>query len=62
MQATNDFGNAKIIRNKQLYSNTTGLVETGYLIKAYVKSIYGPLSPQYKLISGIKLTRKKEIS
>lgn len=62
MQATNDFGNAKIIRNKQLYSNTTGLVETGYLIKAYVKSIYGPLSPQYKLISGIKLTRKKEIA
>jgi hypothetical protein len=61
MQATTDFGNAKIIRNKQLYGNS-GLIETGYLIKAYVKSIYGPLSPQYKLISGIKLTRKKGIS
>ncbi len=59
MQVNNDFANAKINRDTQLYGTATGLVDTAYNIKAYVKSIYGPQNPKYKLISGIELTRKK---
>ncbi len=59
MQANNDFSNAKIIRDARLYATTVGLIDTAYHIKAYVKSLYGPISPQYKLISGIEFTRKK---
>ncbi len=59
MQAYNDFDNAKILRDNKLYAPNTGIFDTAYAIKAYVKSLYGPRSPQYKLISGIELTRKK---
>jgi hypothetical protein len=59
MQAYNDYANAKIIRNNRLYATKTGIVDTAQAIKAYVKSLYGPGTPQYKLISGIELKYRK---
>ena len=59
-QATTNCSNTRIIRNNQLYAPQTGIIDTAYNIKSYIKSLYGPSSKQYKQISGIKFTRKKE--
>lgn len=54
-QATANWSNARINRNQALYANQTGIVDTAASIKTYVKSLFGPTSPQYKQISGISL-------
>jgi hypothetical protein len=59
-QANTNYSNTKIIRNNQLYAPLTGIIDTAYYVKSYIKSLYGPSSKQYKQISGIKFTRKKE--
>ncbi|MFM6953653.1 MAG: hypothetical protein ACKOWL_01550 [Sphingobacteriaceae bacterium] len=59
-QANTNCSNTKIIRNNQLYAPQTGIIDTAYNIKNYIKSLYGPTSQQYKQISGIQFTRKKE--
>jgi flavodoxin len=45
--------NARIARNKVLYSPLTGLVDLSVDVKNYVKSVFGATSPQYKQISKI---------
>lgn len=51
--------NARIARNEILYKKDTGLVATALNAKAYIKSVYGASSPQYKQVSGIKFTTLK---
>ena len=51
--------NSRISRNDILYNDQTGLVNTANEVKKYVKSIFGATSPQYKQISGIKITKPK---
>lgn len=51
--------NARISRDKGLYTPKTGLVDTANDVKDYVKSIFGYSSPEYKQISKIKFTSPK---
>lgn len=46
--------NARISRNKILYDPETGLVRIANDVKAYVKSAFGALNPQYKQVSKLK--------
>lgn len=51
--------NARIARNTLLYAENTGLVDRSIAVKAYIKSVFGATSPQYKQLSGLKFTRSK---
>jgi hypothetical protein len=44
-------------RKQVLYADGTGLVEIGLNTKTYIKSVFGPNSPEYKQISGITFTK-----
>lgn len=55
--AATPLSNARISRDTVLYKEGTGLVEIALSTKAYIKSVFGPSSPQYKQVS--KLTFKK---
>lgn len=52
--------NARIDRNKTLYTKTNNLVETAQEVKKYVKSVFGATSPEYAQISSLKFTIKKD--
>lgn len=54
-----EISNSRILRNKTLYAENTGLYDTAMEVKKYVKSIFGATSPQYKQISSIKFTTLK---
>jgi hypothetical protein len=49
--------NARITRNKVLYEETNGVVDTSLGVKAYVKSLYGASSAQYKQVIGLKFVK-----
>jgi hypothetical protein len=51
--ATTALTNARIARNEALYDETTGLCQLAASMKAYVKSLFGATSPQYKQISKL---------
>jgi len=51
--------NARITRNKILYGEGTGVYDIAMAVKQYVKSLFGPASPQYKQISGIIFTKTR---
>ncbi len=57
ISAANPLSNARISRNEVLYKADTGLVDIALSTKAYIKSIYGATSPQFKQVS--KLSFKK---
>jgi hypothetical protein len=46
----------RTVRNEALYNPTSGVVALAAFVKAYVKSLYGPNSPQFKQISGLRFT------
>lgn len=52
-----DFSNARIERDTLLYAPNTGLLDTAFDVKKYIKSIFGAASPQYKQVSSLKSTR-----
>jgi len=54
-----NLSNARIARDKGLYTDKTGLVDIANEVKDYVKSIFGYNSPEYKQISKIKFTKPK---
>lgn len=54
------YSNTRISRNNILYADNTGLVNVALDVKKYVKAIFGATSPQYKQISSIKFTNRKE--
>lgn len=51
--------NARIRRNELMYKEGTGLVYIAKDVKSYIKSLFGPRSPQYKKIAGIQFRIKK---
>ncbi len=50
--------NQRINRNQILYDNDHGLVKTAQDVKTYIKSVFGPASPQYKQISGLAFKKQ----
>lgn len=59
INASTPYKNAMIARNKILYLETSGLVDTALEVKKYVKSVFGATSPQYKQISKIEFKKQK---
>lgn len=52
--------NSKFIeRDKILYTPETGLYDIVQYVKKYVKSVYGPVAPEYANISTIRFTRQR---
>lgn len=47
-------------RNEVLYARETGLPALAHSVKAYVKSVYGASSPQYKTVSGVIIKQVKK--
>ncbi len=45
--------NARLMRNNILYNEKTGLVDTAMDAKAYIKSLFGAVSSQYRQVSGL---------
>ncbi len=54
-----NLSNARIARDKGLYTVKTGLVDIANEVKDYVKSVFGFNSPEYKQISKIKFSKPK---
>lgn len=52
--------NARIARDKALYSSDTGLLDIATDVKQYVKSVFGGTSPQYDQVKSIKFSKKKD--
>ncbi|OFY26396.1 MAG: hypothetical protein A2275_05260 [Bacteroidetes bacterium RIFOXYA12_FULL_35_11] len=50
---------SRIERNKILYDEKKGLYEVAMEIKAYIKSVFGATSPEYKQVSKIKFTKPR---
>lgn len=57
--ATTNFSNARIVRTKLLYTPVTGLVDVAGECKAYVKSVFGATSLEYKQVSKIHFKKQK---
>ena len=51
--------NARITRDSTMYFGTKNLVDRASLVKAYVKSVFGGGSPQYKQVSGLEFRRPR---
>ncbi len=60
MQSYTDWSNARIARYTQFYAKTTGFADTANLIKAYIKSIFGATSQQYKQLSPLQFSHPKQ--
>ena len=58
--ASIQLSNARIARNELLYKPLTGIVDTAFDFKVYIKSIFGATSPQFKQISKLKFVNKKD--
>lgn len=56
INAATPLSNARIARNDVLYKEITGMVSIVAAVKAYIKSLFGATSPQYKQISSLKYT------
>lgn len=54
------WSNSRIVRDELMYANDTGMVDIAMQIKAYLKSVYGISSPQFKQISSIRFKRTKD--
>jgi hypothetical protein len=50
------FSNSRIVRDKTLYDESTGLVTAAAEVKKYVKSLFGASSPQYKQVSKLQFS------
>ena len=59
LTATIQLSNARISRDENLYKPLTGLFDIAADTKMYIKSIFGATSPQFKQISKLKFTLKK---
>lgn len=51
--------NSRISRDKVLYDETTGLVDTALEVKKYIKSVYGSTSLEYAQVKGIEFRKVK---
>ncbi|MGV8964478.1 MAG: hypothetical protein ACOH2V_14005 [Candidatus Saccharimonadaceae bacterium] len=57
--STIPLSNARIARNQFLYKTDTGLVDIAMNVKAYIKSVFGASSAQFKQVSALKFTSVK---
>ncbi len=55
--AYSTLSNARILRDKTLYKEDTGLIDTAIEIKKYIKSIYGTTSPEYAQVKGLQFKK-----
>ena len=55
-----ELDNARNIRNEILFKPLSGMVYIASDAKTYIKSAFGATSPQYKQISKLKFTTKKD--
>ena len=46
--------NSRIARNEVMYKPLSGLVDIAFDTKVYIKSVFGPSSPQYKQVSKLE--------
>lgn len=49
--------NARLQRNMGLYDDVSGLVYVGKSAKIYIKSVFGPSSPEFKQVSKLKFIK-----
>ena len=49
--------NARMARNRVLYTPLTGLVDVALDAKTYIKSLFGATSPEYKQVAKIDFTK-----
>ena len=49
--------NARMARNRALYTPLTGLVDVALDAKTYIKSLFGATSPEYKQVAKIDFTK-----
>ncbi|MDR1562312.1 MAG: hypothetical protein LBS54_04395 [Dysgonamonadaceae bacterium] len=57
--ALQPLADARMARDKLLYSPETGMMEVAIKAKEYVKAVFGANSPQYKEVWHIKFVNKK---
>jgi len=57
--AYTEVSNARIARDKTLYDDDIGLVDTASDVKKYVKSVFGATSSEFGQIKGIKFRKEK---
>ncbi|MGE0635862.1 MAG: hypothetical protein AB7G44_01625 [Bacteroidia bacterium] len=62
VSATTPYLQALATRDSFLYTPETGLVDTAYEVKKYVKSVPSITSAEFKQISGLKFTRPRKKS
>lgn len=58
INASTAASNARIARDKVLYHNLTGLVDTARAAKVYIKSVFGAGSPEYRQVRGLRFVKK----
>jgi len=59
INAITALSNARIDRNKYLYKDDTGVHDIVLNVKAYIKSVYGAKSPEYKQVSKLRFTKPR---
>lgn len=59
--AYTNISNSRISRNKTLYTAQVNLYETALDVKKYVKSIFGPTSPEYAQVSALKYHKPRAL-
>lgn len=55
-----ELNNSRISRNKILYTDENSIYETAADVKKYIKSVFGPSSPEFKQVSGLKISGLKK--
>ncbi len=54
VETTTPLSNSRIDRNEVMYKPLSGLVDIAFDTKVYIKSVFGPSSPQYKQVSKLE--------
>ena len=57
--AHTDLSNARVDRNKKMYTNANSLVDIALEIKKYIKSVYGAKSPEFAQVEAIPFRKIK---
>jgi ferritin-like protein len=55
-----EYSNARIDRDKVLYSTVNNLIDLALDVKKYVKSVFGASSPEFHQVSSLKFTRPRK--
>ena len=55
-----NYNNTRMVRDKVLYANQSGLIDIALSVKKYVKAIFGSTSTEYKQISNLAFQRPRD--